>query len=209
MTIIRSKHLLKCSWIFVGQLCLLPLTHGFLHPNLAGAHRQRTSARPSSSSSVALELLGMDKALALPADQLSYEVQGAAKQLLVACVYNDLGAEGLNREALDAPNAQLNELLAACVDKAPALVTLEGGLLYLARFAAWVPRDQWVRPLEGWVAPDAKTLSSPEEQVCAFFQKNSSEFSKFSKCLGIPMTPRVVAARYLWWVSVRGVWRAS
>jgi hypothetical protein len=123
----------------------------------------------------------VDKALALPADQLSYEIQGAAKQLLVACVYNNVGAEGLDRDALDAPNAQLNELLAACVDKAPALLTLDGGLLYLSRLAAWVPRDQWVRPLEGWAAPDPETLSSPEEQVCALCLYSSERGSKFSQ----------------------------
>jgi hypothetical protein len=109
--------------------------------------------------------LGVDNALALPADLLSYEIQGTAKQLLVACVFNEVGADGLNREALDGPNTQLNELLTTCLSKAPDLVSVEGGLLYLARLAAWVPRDMWVRPLDEWTAPDPETTATPEDHV--------------------------------------------
>ena len=147
----------------------MPLTHGFLQPKLATLYERSKLARPSSSSSIALELLGVDKALALPADQLPYEIQGTAKQLLVACVFNEVGADGLNREALDGPNTQLNELLTTCVSKAPSLVSMEGGLLYLARLAAWVPRDLWVRPLDEWATPDPESFGSPEEQVRAIF----------------------------------------
>ena len=156
--------------LVIGQFSRL--MHGFsLSPTLQrpvfvgrGGWSSRPSRRGpvSSSSSIALELLGMDKALALPADQLSYEVQSAAKQLLVACVYQEVGGDSLDRAAVEEPNACLNKLLGACVDKAPAVLT-GGGLLYLARLAAWVPQEQWARPLDAW---DNATLpSSPEEQV--------------------------------------------
>jgi len=161
----RPSHLLQVSWLCIGHLSLVPLTHGFLRPKRAALYGRSKLARPSSSSSIALELLGVDNALALPADLLSYEIQGTAKQLLVACVFNEVGADGLNREALDGPNTQLNELLTTCLSKAPDLVSVEGGLLYLARLAAWVPRDMWVRPLDEWTAPDPETTATPEDHV--------------------------------------------
>ena len=48
----------------------------------------------------------------------------------------------------------LNALVDACADRAPALVAEPEASLPLARLAAWVPREQWQRPLDEWEGPE-------------------------------------------------------
>lgn len=44
----------------------------------------------------------------------------------------------------------LDDLLEACAAKAPPLVATPRTVLTLARLAAWLPREAWVRPLAEW-----------------------------------------------------------
>jgi hypothetical protein len=51
----------------------------------------------------------------------------------------------------------LEELLIVCGRLAPALVADEEACLPLARLAAWVPKERWVRPLSEWKGPEGDT----------------------------------------------------
>ena len=49
--------------------------------------------------------------------------------------------------------AALNDLLTRCASVAPSLVAEPVAVLPVCRLAAWVPRSDWVNPLETWEGP--------------------------------------------------------
>ena len=61
--------------------------------------------------------------------------------------------EGLVSKGVEAAQPSLDSLMLTCLQNAPTLVATEESVLPLARLAAWVPREQWVRPLEEWAGP--------------------------------------------------------
>lgn len=67
---------------------------------------------------------------------------------------------------MSAVEPALDALLAACVKRAPALVADEEACLPLARIAAWVPRERWVRPLAEWAGPEGGVPSSLNAEAC-------------------------------------------
>jgi hypothetical protein len=58
------------------------------------------------------------------------------------------------KRGVEAIEPVLDKLLKTCAKKAPQLVRDELSVLPLARLAAWVPAEQWVRPVEEWEGVD-------------------------------------------------------
>ena len=74
-------------------------------------------------------------------------------------------ASPLIKEKIDATKPALDDLLAACVDKAPALVAEPQACLPVARLATWIPREQWQRPLDEWSGPEK--AAADDAEACA------------------------------------------
>ena len=150
--------LLLCTGCTGLRACVLPLES---HANAAGRHH------PVACKGL-FNFFGGDDAPEVDESGVPFEVRAAAKRWLSMSAAvavsgggtSDFSANGgfpsqsALAQRLEASQPALDELLEACVKVAPALVKDEfGACLPLARIAAWVPKDQWVRPLEEWEGP--------------------------------------------------------